>query len=262
MTTPGSGSPLTRNRTRLMSCVPPPLTPDRSSVLSALLGRLGLSPLPPQLGSINEALSHTSAGLAKNHERLEFLGDAVLRLACAEFLEDHYPHLSVGERSGLRAQLVSDRWLGELAEKIELEPLILRGRSASADLAGRATVRAECCEALVGGIYEAWGGAEGGLKVVRLWLDLPWGESCGELLRDPHRHNWKSGLQEWSQGTWGELPHYESTEQNKEHGSPRRYFSQVFLKQKLYGEGWGASRRDAEQQAAQAALAQLKPPVR
>ena len=70
------------------------------------------------LAPLDEALTHTSAGLSLNHEKLEFLGDAVLRLAASEFLEQHYPNLSVGQSSALRAQLVSDRWLGELGQAI------------------------------------------------------------------------------------------------------------------------------------------------
>ena len=49
------------------------------------------------LAWLDEALSHTSAGLGRNHERLEFLGDAVLRLAASEFLQQHRPELSVGQ---------------------------------------------------------------------------------------------------------------------------------------------------------------------
>ena len=95
---------------------------DRACGLQALLRRLQLS--FDELGKkdwaiLSTALTHTSAGLEANHEELEFLGDAVLRLACAEFLEVHNPKLSVGDRSAFRAQLVSDRWLAELSSEVE-----------------------------------------------------------------------------------------------------------------------------------------------
>ena len=57
---------------------------------------------------INEALTHSSMGKEINHEKLEFLGDAVLRLSASEFIENYFQRLSVGERSELRAQIVSD----------------------------------------------------------------------------------------------------------------------------------------------------------
>ena len=99
------------------------------TTLQDLLIRLGLKPPADEttLQPLSTALTHTSAGLEVNHEELEFLGDAVLRLACAEFLEKHNPRLSVGDRSAIRAQLVSDRWLAELAADLELDGLIVQG---------------------------------------------------------------------------------------------------------------------------------------
>ena len=69
---------------------------------------------------INESLTHTSARQKINHERLEFLGDAVLRLAASEYIEKFYPKMAVGQRSFLRSQLVSDDWLGKLGGKINI----------------------------------------------------------------------------------------------------------------------------------------------
>ena len=66
---------------------------------------------------------------------------------------------------------MSDRWLAELAAELELDGLIVQGAATAADTTARATVRAECCEALVGAVYLAWGGADGGLHAVRQWLD-------------------------------------------------------------------------------------------
>lgn len=213
----------------------------------------------PDLAPIEEALTHSSAGLRQNHERLEFLGDAVLRLAAAEFLQRHHPRLSVGACSALRAQIVSDRWLAELAETCHLAEALRLGPAAARDRIGRATVLAECCEALVGGIYEAWGGARGGLEAVHIWLDPHWQAATAELLADPHRHNWKSALQEWSQGQGLGLPRYNCREVSRAHGDPRRFHCEVALapSEDIRGEGWGGSRRDAEQQAARHALEAL-----
>ena len=239
----------------------PPLEPQRDRQLQRLLKRLGL-PQPgaaQDLSPIDEALTHSSASMARNHEQLEFLGDAVLRLAAAEFLQQQHQQLAVGERSALRAQLVSDRWLSELAARLELQQEIQQGAAAASDAAAQATVRAECCEALIGAVYLVWGGPDGGLHAVRRWLDPHWQRSCKELAANPHQHNWKSALQEWSQGEHGRLPSYSTTEVDPSHGSPKRFRSQVHIQQELLGEGWGPSRRLAEQAAAQAALEQLRP---
>lgn len=232
------------------------------TTLQELLIRLGLQQPADEaaLQPLRTALTHTSAELEVNHEELEFLGDAVLRLACAEFLEENNPNLSVGERSAFRAQLVSDRWLAELAAELQLDGLIKQGSATAADTTARATVRAECCEALVGAVYLAWGGADGGLHAVRQWLDPQWQRSCLELASDPHRHNWKSALQELTQAQQAGLPSYSTTEENSNHGDQRRFRSVVSVNAKEKGCGWGPSRRLAEQEAAREALEQLKPP--
>ena len=58
----------------------------------------------------NQAFIHSSEDKISNYEKLEFFGDAVLRLAASNFIEKKYPQMSVGERSELRAQIVSDEW--------------------------------------------------------------------------------------------------------------------------------------------------------
>jgi len=274
----------------------PPISGQRLEQLTALLASLGIDPVASSeptdagqlqtdataLAPIEEALTHTSAGRGRNHEQLEFLGDAVLRLAAAEFLERRHPSLSVGQRSALRAQLVSDRWLAELAEQVELAPLLRLGPVALGDASGRATVLAECCEALVGALYRLGGGSQGGLELVLRWLGPAWERSSAELLADPERHNWKTALQEWSQGCGLGLPQYHCEEMSRRHGDPRRFRARVHCGSQpeteagpaglalptgseaeangCAGEGWGGSRREAEQQAARAALAGLRRP--
>ena len=208
---------------------------------------------PDPLAWLDEALTHTSTGLARNHERLEFLGDAVLRLAASEFLAAEAPQLSVGQSSALRAQLVSDRWLAELGERCGIEAVLRIGAVAAGDRAGRATLRAEACEALIGALYRIWGT----LEPVLAWLTPHWRRSLEELAADPHRHNWKSALQEWSQGQGLGLPGYRSEERSTVHADPRRFHCTVCLGERDLGQGWGRSRREAEQQAARAALAAL-----
>jgi ribonuclease-3 len=247
------------------------VTPERRLQLLAFLASLALDPETAEpeaiarLEVVEEALTHTSARRGWNHERLEFLGDAVLRLAAAEFLEQYHGRLTVGQRSALRAQLVSDRWLAALGERCGIDQVWLIGPMAAGDRAGRATVRAELSEALIGAIYLTWGGARGGLLAVATWLTPHWQHTSRELLEDPDRHNWKSALQEWSQGRGLGLPQYLSEQVSSEHGDPRRYRCTVSLqvdappaaaKSSL---AWGPSRRTAEQEAARQLLAALRP---
>ena len=207
-----------------------------------------------QLEHLDEALTHTSTGFARHHEQLEFLGDAVLRLAASDFIESEHPQMPVGERSALRAQLVSDRWLADLGQAIGIEALLKLGSKASGDVAASATLRAEHCEALIGAIYRI----SGKVSHVQTWLTPYWRQTSRDVLADPHRGNSKSALQEWTQSQGLGLPTYTCKEISKRHGDPRRFHCQVFIHNQSCptAEAWGGSRRLAEQQAAKEALRQ------
>lgn len=222
----------------------------------SLTDQLGLSRsllTTEQRQRLEEALTHTSSGLHPHHEQLEFLGDAVLRLAASEFIAATYPQMPVGERSSLRAQLVSDRWLAQLGEAIQIEQWWRIGPKASGDPTAAATIRAELSEALIGAVY-----AIAGLHAVQAWLEPHWQTSATAVLADPHRGNCKSALQEWSQGQGLGLPHYICREVSQRHGDPKRFQATVTLPPDHSAEGWGGSRREAEQQAAEALLSHLE----
>lgn len=207
------------------------------------------------LSLVDEALTHVSAGRSKNFERLEFLGDAVLRLAATEFIDHHYPDLPVGSCSNLRAQLVSDRWLAQLGEQLQLESFLVLGPKAQGDTAARATLRADATEALIGAIYS---GSGNNLKPVHQWLTPHWQQTTAEVLASPHRFNGKTILQEWSQSEGMGLPDYITREQSSRHGDPERFHSHVQVGTRLNADGLGRSRKEAEQNAAAEAVQSLQ----
>ena len=92
------------------------MDPSRAAELTDFIQQLDAEiPINPELlALVDQALTHISSGRARNLERLEFLGDAVLRLAATEFIDRHYIDLAVSACSNLRAQLVSYRWLAGL----------------------------------------------------------------------------------------------------------------------------------------------------
>ena len=229
----------------------------RTNKLLELLQTIGLQELntPKLLSLVDEALIHVSAGQSKNFERLEFLGDAVLRLAATEFIDHHYPDLPVGSCSNLRAQLVSDRWLAQLGEQLQLESFLVLGPKAQGDTAARATLRADATEALIGAIYS---GSGNNLMPVHQWLTPHWQQTTAEVLASPHRFNGKTILQEWSQAEGLGLPDYTTREQSSRHGDPARFHSQVQVGTRLNADGLGRSRKEAEQNAAAEAVQSLQ----
>ena len=229
----------------------------RTNKLLELLQTIGLQELNTTklLSLVDEALIHVSAGQSKNFERLEFLGDAVLRLAATEFIDQHYPALPVGRCSSLRAQLVSDRWLGQLGEQLQLDSLLVQGPKALGDAAARATLQADATEALIGAIYS---GSGNNLEPIHQWLTPHWQQTTAEVLARPHLFNGKSILQEWSQAEGLGLPDYTTTEQSTRHGDPERFKSHVQVGTRLSADGFGRSRKEAEQNAAAEAVQRLQ----
>ena len=205
---------------------------------------------PEKLKIINEALTHSSLSKKINHEKLEFLGDAVLRLSASEFIENNFHRLSVGERSELRAQIVSDEWLAKFGKKIHLERIILVGPKAMGDSFSKDTIIAEITEALIGAFYKCFSS----VKEINLWLDKYWLEDSKLILDAPYKFNAKSKLQEWCQSRSINLPIYKIIETSKTHGDQKRFYCEVFIEDKLYASSYGQSHKKAEKIAASKAI--------
>ena len=203
--------------------------------------------------NINESLTHSSANSLVNYENLEFLGDAVLRLIASDFIKNKYPHMKVGERSELRSQLVSDQWLEQVGKKININSVLVIGNKALQDKSAKSTIQAEATEALIGALYESLTI----LDPIRNWLIPFWEAKSKEVLSDPHRQNYKSALQEWTQSKGLSIPTYKTIEINKTHDNPKRFFCTVDIKNQSIAEGWGKSMKQAEKEAANKALKSL-----
>jgi len=196
--------------------------------------------------NFNEALTHTSGNKNVNYEKLEFFGDAVLRLAASKFIENKYADMSVGNRSKLRSQIVSDEWLTKLGKKIELEKVIIKGPKAIGDENSKDTIIAEATEALIGALYNCFNSVE----EVNLWLDHFWEKDSEIFLKAPHKFNAKSALQEWCQGNGIDLPNYNINEISKINGDPKRFFCEIYINGSLKSSSYGKSHKKAEKNAA------------
>lgn len=230
-------------------------TNQRDSELQDLALRIGLTSCDDkQISLIDEALTHISAGYQYNYEKLEFLGDAVLRLAATVYINQHHKVLSVGECSTLRATLVSDQWLANVGESLNLFQLLQLGTSAQNDPAAKQRLLSDCTEALIGALYAG----SGDISVVVRWLSIHWQDTAQAVLKAPHRFNGKTALQEWSQGQGFGLPRYNTEERSRRHGDPERFCCQVSIRDQVLAEAMGQSRKESEQKAASAALEQIE----
>ena len=194
----------------------------------------------------NRALIHSSDDKIINYEKLEFFGDAVLRLAASIFIEKKYPQMSVGERSELRALIVSDAWLTKLGTKIGIEKLIIKGPKALGDKNSKNTIIGEATEALIGAIYKSLNS----IQEVNLWLDDIWEEDSKLFIKAPYKFKSKTVLQEWCQSKGFDLPVYKITEVSKRNGDPERFYCDIFIQGLKESSAFGKSHKEAETNAA------------
>ena len=230
-----------------MSSIPP----QRQQQLKKLARKFGLSERTKINWSLLDlALTHPSASAIANYEQLEFVGDAAIRLAAAEFLWQTYPNFEVGEFAAIRSVLVSDRILAKIARSYGLERYLLVAGSAAGDKVGMASRLADALEAIAAALYLS----THTLELVRPWLDSHFQTLTEEIRACPARQNYKAALQEWTQAQYKLLPEYRVREVNPTHGSPERFSAQVWLKNRCLGQGKGRSIKAAEQEAARIAF--------
>ena len=196
--------------------------------------------------NFNQAFIHSSEDKIINYEKLEFFGDAVLRLAASNFIEKKYPQMSVGERSELRAQIVSDEWLTKLGGEIEIDKLIIKGPKALGDKNSKNTIIGEATEALIGAVYKCFNS----IQEVNLWLDDIWEEDSKQFLKAPYKFKSKTVLQEWCQSKGFELPVYKIMEISKKNGDLKRFSCDIFIEGLKESSAFGKSHKQAETNAA------------
>ena len=225
--------------------------PRRQRQLENLVKKLGLSidaPIKWQL--LDMALTHPTASESANYEQLEFVGDAVVRLAAAVVLWENYPDCPVGDFAAIRSILVSDRILAQLARSYGLELYLLVAGSAITDRVGQETRLADAFEAVLGALYLS----TSNLSLIHPWLDPHFKDLAAEIRLDPARLNYKAALQEWTQGQYKVLPEYRVIEFNQAQHNQERFTAEVWLHGQKLGEGKGRSIKAAEQAAAKVAF--------
>lgn len=188
-----------------------------------------------------------------DNERLEFLGDAILDFVAAEFLYQHFPEMSEGELTSLRAALVKGETLARFANDLGLPPHVLmsRGEEAAGGRA-RAPLLAGAFEAIIGALYLDQG-FEPARQLVLRFVE-PESEKIHHERSD---RDAKSMLQELSQGKFQATPQYRLVDtRGPDHA--KEFTIEVVLKDQVYGRGTGKSKQLAEQDAARIALQALQ----
>lgn len=202
-----------------------------------------------------QALTHRSHG-ATHNERLEFLGDGVLNCCVAALLYRQFPHLKEGELSRLRASLVRQDALAQVATGLRLGGELRLGEGElKSGGASRPSMLADALEALFGAIFLDAGFDATAAVIEKLFTPLLHKIDVTKPGKDA-----KTELQEYLQGRRLALPRYELRATRGEAHAQQFDVACLIADLDIVTSGSGASRRIAEQEAARCALDRLKAP--
>jgi len=197
-----------------------------------------------------QALTHRSAE-AKNNERLEYLGDAILSFIIAEALFERFPQVREGKLSRLRSSLVKGVTLAEIGRELQLgEVLILGPGELKSGGFRRESILADTVEAILGAVYLDSDISQVKALILRLYDERLEAIDADEVIKDP-----KTRLQELLQSRQQALPLYSVKEIKQAPNKPPQFEAscQIALLDKLV-IAQGASHRKAEQKSAERAL--------
>jgi ribonuclease-3 len=199
-----------------------------------------------------QALTHRSA-THRNNERLEFLGDAVLDFVVSEAVYLARPEASEGDLSKLRASLVKDDTLAEIALQLDLgEHLILGSGERKTGGHRRESILADALEAIFGAVF-----LDSGFDAAKVVIDGVFETRYRDLpdvedLRDP-----KTRLQEWLQARKMSLPEYELVQTSGQDHKQRFRVTCTIVETSAVTHGESTTRRKAEQKAARKMIDRL-----
>ena len=231
------------------------LSEERKKSLSSLQKMLGYT--FKDLLLLNKALTHKSFvnesdEALKHNERLEFLGDSVLDLVVSDYMIKKYTDFKEGALSKIRAAVVNESCLAELAREFKIGEYLLLGRGE--ELSGgrnKASLLANAFEAVAGAIY-----CDSSVEETSRVLLPVLSREITRYVDIPKFRDYKSDLQEYTQNKLICIPTYKVTrETGPDH--EKQFEVIVLVKEEIKGKGIGRSKKEAEQAAAKMAFSQF-----
>jgi len=202
---------------------------------------------------LRAALTHASGANHRlgSNERLEFLGDAILGFVVCDLLYRNYPESQEGELTRIKSHVVSRRTCAKLSRRLGLDEFLFLGKGMGGPAETPSSVLADVFESLVGAIY-----LDGGTTAARRFITRLVGPEIQDAVADAGIGNHKSQLQHVAQRQFGATPTYRLLdEKGPDHSKCFKVAAQI--DDRNYPPAWGATKKDAEQRAAQNALSIL-----
>lgn len=207
---------------------------------------------------LQNALTHSSYANERWHdslmsnERLEFLGDSVLGMVVANYLFRNFPDRPEGELTRMRADMVCEKTLANVANQIGLGSHLLLGHGEERfGGRSRASILADAVESVIAASY-----LDGGLEAAKGIIDRF--ILCDVPVQKLHNADYKTTFQELVQQKKNQVISYALVgESGPDHD--KQFLVEVSLNGRVVGKGSGSSKKRAEQDAARAAMEELYP---
>lgn len=231
------------------------ISKERKKELEVFLKKTGLK--FKNFDLLNRAFSHTSYIYEQNmercesYERLEFLGDAVLKLSVSDILYSKYEDKNEGQLSEQRAAIISDKSIAEFANKINMQDIILTGKCEKDSGKKKESILACAFEAFLGAIYLEYKD-KGYIKAKEFLIKNFYNDILTVDFSNP-----KALLQEFTQKYNHNLPEYVTLDETGS-SHDKTFIMGVYYEDKLVGKGSAKTKKEAEIIAAKEALILLK----
>lgn len=226
-------------------------TMDLETFLNNCQNQLGYSFRNTDL--LRTALTHASGADTplQSNERMEFLGDAVLGYVICDHLYERLPDMLEGDMTKIKSSVVSRVTCQKICKQLGLDKFLILGRGLGSSNRIPDSIFANAMEAFIAAVY-----FDGGMEAARSFILRVFKAEIDEVSQDCDAYNHKSLLQHYCQKNMGHIPEYKIlTVQGPEH---RKTFNiQVRVGNRAFPSAWGVTKKEAEQRAAENALAEL-----
>ena len=202
---------------------------------------------------LRTALTHASAAdtAIQSNERMEFLGDSVLAYVICDYLYTGLPNTLEGDMTKVKSSVVSRATCHKVCKQLGLDKFLILGRGLGCASRIPDSIFANTLESFIAAVY-----LDGGMEEARKFILRVFKGDIDEMLLDCDAHNHKSVLQHHCQKNLGHIPEYKIIRiQGPEH---RKTFNvEVVVGKRVFPSAWGITKKEAEQRAAENALAVL-----
>jgi ribonuclease-3 len=203
---------------------------------------------------LRKALTHSSGADTPldSNERMEFLGDSVLGYVICNYLFATFPEMLEGDMTKIKSAVVSRVTCQNICKRLGLDKFLILGRGLGRSLRVPDSIFANAMESFIAAIY-----LDGGLEEARKFILKEFREEIEKMLQNHDADNFKSVLQHRSQKYLGHTPEYKLIEVNgPEHH--KAFHIGVQIGEQTFPAAWGATKKEAEQRAAENAIAILQ----